>query len=180
MAFNWKKLIGTVAPTIARALGGPLAGMAVDAIAGAVGFDSKGKTTSQVEEGVAAIMAKADPQILLKLKKADHEFETKLKELDIDLEKIHQEDRSSARERQVLMKDQVPGWLALLLTLGFFGSLLFCLNMEVPKSNEPLIHVMLGSLGTAWISAMTYFFGSSAGSKRKDGFIEKMNGRSGG
>lgn len=39
MSFDWKQLVGSVAPTIATALGGPLAGMATKAIASAIGCD---------------------------------------------------------------------------------------------------------------------------------------------
>ena len=88
--------------------------------------------------------------------------------LEIVLERIHQEDRASARQRQVALKDDTPAILSLILTMGFFGALAAHIFWEIPPSNQTLLNVMLGSLGTAWISAMTYFFGSSAGSRSKE------------
>jgi len=51
MAFNWKSILGTVAPGLATALGGPLAGMAVQAVSNAV----LGKQDGSDDEIAAAI-----------------------------------------------------------------------------------------------------------------------------
>jgi hypothetical protein len=40
------------------------------------------------------------------------------------------------------------------------------------KASEPLL-VMLGSLGTAWVAVVNYWFGSSAGSDRKTDLLAK-------
>ena len=41
----------------------------------------------------------------------------------------------------------------------------------VPKENEQILNIMLGSLGTAWTGIVFYFFGSSKSSTEKDRII---------
>lgn len=165
MDFDWKALVGTVAPTIATALGGPLAGLGVKAVVGALGL-----TDGSGEKEIAAAMASATPDQLLALKKADQEFAVKMAELDIDLERINAEDRNSARQREISTGDSMtPRALAFLVTVGFFGVLAYMLTKGLPAESggRDAMLLMLGSLGTAWSGIVAYYFGSSAGSKQK-------------
>jgi len=166
MDFDWKKLVKTVAPTIASALGGPLAGMAVTAITGALGIEAK--DVAEAEQKISEVLAAPDPGVLLKLRQADQDFKVQLRKLDIDLEKIHAADRASARQREIALKDKMPGVLAVILTVGFFGVLAAHLFIHIPSENKTLLDIMLGSLGTAWVTMITYYYGSSKGSKIKD------------
>lgn len=164
MQFDWKSLVGTVAPTIATALGGPLAGMAVRALAGAVGL-----TDEASEKDIAAAMKTASPETLAAIRKADQDFAIEMERLGIDLERIAAEDRKSARERESTTGDSVtPRLLALFITAGFFGILSYMMVNGAPVSNNDAMLVMLGSLGTAFAGVIAYYFGSSAGSKSKD------------
>src|SRR5258708_17017287 len=118
MSFDWKSLVGTVAPTIATALGGPLAGMAVKAIGDAVGLSNATVDT------VSAALANATPDQLAAIKKADQDFAAKMESLGVDLERIQAADRDSARKMQTDTRSKVPAIMALLITLGFFGILI--------------------------------------------------------
>lgn len=90
---------------------------------------------------------------------------------------------NSARNREILIatsekapllnKIQTP-ILALFITAGFFGLLAYMLKHDVPASNKDILNVMLGSLGTAWITVVGYFFGSSQGSRNKEETIKKL------
>ena len=157
-------LVRTVAPSIATAVGGPLAGMATRAISEAL----LGKPDGTEDELVQAA-AQATPEQLLALKKAEQDFAVKMRELDIDLERIANADRDSARNREVATKDWTPRILAGLVTGGYFGVLLYMLRNGLPQhgGSEAML-VMLGTLGTGWGGVMAYYFGSSAGSKAKD------------
>jgi hypothetical protein len=157
-------LVKTVAPTIASAVGGPLAGMATRAISEAL----LGKPDGSEQE-LAEAAAKATPEQLLALKQAENDFAIKMRELDIDLERIANEDRDSARNREVATKDWTPRILAGLITVGYFGALFYMLRNGLPQhgGSEAML-VMLGTLGTAWGGVVAYYFGSSAGSKAKD------------
>jgi hypothetical protein len=55
----------------------------------------------------------------------------------------------------------------MLVTIGFFGILIWLMIHPADTANTPLM-IMLGSLGTAWTGIIAFYFGSSAGSSRKD------------
>jgi hypothetical protein len=163
-------LVRTVAPSIASAVGGPLAGMATKAISEAL----LGKPDGSEEELLQAA-AKATPEQLLALKKAEQEFTIKMRELDIDLERISNADRDSARNREIKTKDLTPKLLAGFVTAGYFGVLFYMLVNGLPQhgGSEAML-VMLGTLGTAWGGMIAYYFGSSAGSKEKTDAMNRM------
>lgn len=163
-------VVRTVAPTIASAVGGPLAGMATRVISEAL----LGKPDGSEKELIEAA-AKATPEQLLALKKAEQDFEVRMRELDIDLERIANEDRNSARNREIKTKDWTPKILAGLITSGYFGVLFYMLQHGLPTTggSEAML-VMLGTLGTAWGGVVAYYFGSSAGSKEKTEAMNRM------
>lgn len=174
MAFDWKSLVATVAPTIASTFGGPLAGLGVSAVIKALGLEPDGG-----EPQIAAALQGATADQLLALKKADQDFAVQMKQLDIDLEKINAGDRDSARVMQSQVRSNIPGTLAVTITLGFFGilgyMLIFGLKKEMAGADAFLI--MLGSLGTAWIAVVTFYFGSSMGSANKDMQLAAMRAK---
>jgi hypothetical protein len=88
---------------------------------------------------------------------------------------IAQEDMASARERQAVVKDWIPSVLAVGVTAGFFALLWFLTHNTLPESNQRIFDIMLGSLGTAWLSIVAYYFGSSAGSAEKTALMSKMS-----
>ena len=166
-------LVRTVAPSLASAVGGPLAGMAVRTISDAL----LGKPDG-TEAELAEAAAKATPEQLLALKKAEHDFTVRMRELDIDLERIANADRDSARDREVKTRDWTPRILAGLITVGYFGALFYMLRNGLPQhgGSEAML-VMLGTLGTAWGGIVAYYFGSSAGSKEKTEAMNRMVGK---
>jgi len=153
---EWLK---SVAPTIASALGGPLAGLAVEAISKAVGIDPK-DVQSTIDSG------KLTSEQIGQIKLAEIEMAARAQELGLDFEKLSVQDRSSARDMQSATKSMIPSVLAMLVTMGFFG-ILVGLMTEQFKTSDALM-MMLGSLGTAWTGIIAFYFGSSAGSQAKD------------
>ena len=100
-----KGILGAVAPTLGSALGGPMGGMAGKMIADALGVENDDKSISQA-------IANATPEQLAEIKRIESTFKVQMKELDIDLERIHSQDRDSARRRQAEMGDHIPSILA--------------------------------------------------------------------
>ena len=159
-------LLGQIAPTIATALGGPLAGMAVKTLSSVLLGHENGS-----EDEVQAALASASPDQLAALKKIDADFKAHMKELDIDLERIAAGDRDSARKMQTETKDWVPKLLAIVITLGFFGILVWMLVQGMPQTGTEALLMMLGALGTAWTGVVNFYYGSSAGSKAKNDML---------
>jgi hypothetical protein len=155
-------LIGSVAPTIATALGGPVAGMAVKALSNA--FFGHGDAS---QDEIQSALANPTADQLAALKKIDADFKIQMKSLDIDLERIAAGDRDSARQMQMATKSWLPEALAILVTAGFFGIIIYILRSGLPESGREAVLLLLGSLGTAWTSIMAFYFGSSAGSQKK-------------
>lgn len=156
---EWLKQI---APTLATALAGPLAGLAVDAISNAVGIDPK-DVNKTISEG------KLTAEQIAQIKTAELAMAARAQELGLDFEKIAVDDRKSARQMQVATQSWIPGAMAIVVTLGFFG-ILIGLMTEHFKTSDALM-LMLGSLGTAWTGIISFYYGSSAGSQKKDELI---------
>ena len=153
---EWLKQL---APTIATALGGPLAGMAVSAVAKAIGCEPE-----QVQDVISSGKLTAEQVAAIQL--AELELKKQAQAMNLDFAKLGAEDKKSARDMQIATKSWIPGALALGITCGFFGILIYMMAYSITPSNELL--VMLGSLGTAWTGVVGYYFGSSAGNSRKD------------
>jgi len=159
---DWLKQI---APTLATALGGPLAGMAVTAISKAIGVEPE-----KVEEVISSNKLSADQ--VAQIKMAEIELQKQAQELGLNFEKLAVDDRKSAREMQATTRSFVPPLLAASVTIGFFGILGMMLTGKV-DANNPALMMMLGSLGTAWTGIIAYYFGSSAGSQAKTEMLSK-------
>jgi len=162
---DWKSLVKTVAPWIGTALGSPLGGMAVSAICDALGIDDK------TEEGVRAALSGATPDQLLALKKADQDFALRMQELGFanqeKLASLDVENTKDARGMQIATQSKIPGTLAILITIGFFGILIGMLGGWLKASDNQALLIMLGALGAAWGAVVNYYYGSSAGSDAK-------------
>lgn len=161
MDLSWLKV---VAPTIATFLGGPLSGLAIEAIGSAFGWEQS--TKEKVEETLKAGSMTGDQIAALKI--AEVNLVARLKELDIDIEKIHANDRASARQMQQVTRSLVPGFLAFLVTVGFFGILIGMMYDGLKVTDNQALLILLGALATSWGAIVQFYFGSSKGSEDKN------------
>lgn len=168
---DWKQVVHTVAPGLATALGGPMAGVAVRGIASAL-LGKPDATEVQVEAAIRA----ASPEDFQKLKQAEQKFQTDMKALEIDLATLHAVDRDSARARQIKTGDQMPAFIAFAALAGFFGILTAMIFVDLPPGSQAPLNVMLGALGSLVVAIGNYYFGSSAGSSAKNQLIENLVG----
>lgn len=123
-----------------------------------------------LENAVAALTGNS--AALEALKQADQQFQLQMqqagfKQVD-DLEALAVQDRESARSREVQVRDRTPEIGFYVLTIGFFAALFCLFKFPVPAENKAVVFTMIGSLGTLWIAAGTYFYGTTRGSANKD------------
>lgn len=165
-------LIKQVAPTIATALGGPLAGLATKTLSEALLGNSDGSP-----DEIAAALGSATPDQLARLREIDANFKVTMKKLDIDLAQIDAGDRDSARKREIQTQDKTPMILAGVVCVGFFGTLIGLMLYGLPQKGQDALLIMLGALGSAFTAIVSYYFGSSSGSRAKEAIIEQMAGK---
>ena len=156
--------IEQIAPTIATALGGPLAGLAIDALSKAIGVDPK-DVQDTINNG------KLSAEQIASIQQAELTLKTKAQEMGLDFEQLAVNDRKSARDMQMTVKSWIPPILAIGITIGFFGIMYGMMSGHV-QSSEALM-ILLGSLGTAWTGVISFYFGSSASSQAKDQLLHQ-------
>ncbi|MEM9809770.1 MAG: hypothetical protein AAF788_00950 [Pseudomonadota bacterium] len=172
MARNKLKMaLRRVAPELARALGGPLAGAATEAASRAI----LGREDGSAED-IADRISFAGPQEIQALRAASLEFHKALVDAATDELRIAAGDRADARAREISLKDRVPGFLAVTVVAGFFAVLALMLVREVPDGAETEFSIMLGALATMAAAVMNYYFGSSASSREKTRLLSGVDG----
>jgi hypothetical protein len=178
---DWSKVasnIGSSAPLLAGLVGGPI-GVGVTAAAAIISHALGTPSDPGVVE-----LALNDPTALEKVRQAESANSLQLQQLMVsaaqaslahesDMARIQAADRADARAMGISNKDWVPKVLAMAVTAGFFGILLLMAFQPLPGTNKDLVNVIVGALGTAWISIIGYYFGTSVGSMRKTELLAK-------
>ncbi|MCC6531515.1 MAG: hypothetical protein IT531_03120 [Burkholderiales bacterium] len=157
---DWLK---SIAPTVATALGGPLAGLAVQAIGSAFGWEdsTKEKVVEALQSGqLSGEQIAALKQVEADLIKHERELGVRFAELEID-------DRKSAREREVNLKDPTNRVLAYLIVVVWGVMNWYLVTHQMPEGSEQVIARVLGTIDAALVICLHYFFGSTSGSYQK-------------
>jgi len=150
------KLIENVAPTIATALGGPVAGMAVKALSTALlGHDSGS------EDDIRDALATATPDQIAAIRKVDADFKVQIKSLDIDLVRIAANDRASARDMAVGTHSFTPSIMSYVIVCCWAVIQYFLFTHVIEASMRELIARVLGTLDGALMLVLSFWFGSS-------------------
>jgi sterol desaturase/sphingolipid hydroxylase (fatty acid hydroxylase superfamily) len=152
-----------IAPVLATAVAGPAGGAAVGWIASKLGIDDA------TVEGVTQALT-GSPELTMKLK-----------ELDFEYAKLEQQDRDSARkayaevatsEHATKLDKAVVPILALgtvALAFLFIGFLIF---IDVAPDQQQMIIFALGFITSSAGQVLSFYFGSSQGSKDKTKELE--------
>lgn len=154
-----------VAPVLATAVAGPAGGAAVGWIASKLGIDDA------TVEGVTQALT-GNPEMALKLK-----------ELDLEYAKLETADRDSARKAYAAVATseyatKLDKLVVPVLALGVVG-LAFALIavlmfVNTPQDQQQLIIFALGFITSAAGQVLSFYFGSSQGSKDKNKEIQEM------
>lgn len=181
---DWEALAKQVAKIGLPLLGAvlPIPGGAAigTALASAIGSPS-----SKPEDIMATLTASADA--VLKAK----EFEATHQERMLELQQKHElglyqaaiDDRKSARQREVEVKDRTPAHLAYMIIGGFFvlaaAQLVAIMGYpdmvaKIPGQGWLVIGNISGYLAAEAKAAASYYFGTTSGSKDKDATISEI------
>ncbi len=154
----WLAFIERIAPTIASAVGTPVAGMAVSAIESALGITGGDGSTDKIEQAI--VNGQLTGEQIAGLKKADQDFQAKMKALDVDLERMQLQDVEGARQMQVAKPSPVPAVLSIIITLGFLGILSAMLAGVDVTENQAFL-ILIGSLGAGYTQVLNFWLGST-------------------
>ncbi len=155
-------LLKGIAPAVATAVGGPLGGLAITAIADKFGV-------ADSVDAVAKAIA-GDPQAA-----------QKLAELDLRQFELENQDRDSARHMQETALNQEDKfakhfiyWFAWFWSVGSMAYFFAITFGTVPASGKDFGNIILGFLlGTAVATIISFFYGSSKSSKDKSDTLSK-------
>jgi F0F1-type ATP synthase membrane subunit c/vacuolar-type H+-ATPase subunit K len=178
---NIKSILKIGFPFISAGLSaaGPLGAMAGNALGAVLGVSKSNPSSDELESAFSKIPPDQLSGVIERMKQAEQQFQLDAQKLGYEhaeqIEKLGEQDRENARNREILVRDKVPAILAIGVTLGFFGLLGAMLWFSPPASNKDLLNIMLGSLGTAWIAIIGYYFGSSKGSDDKNQIISNLS-----
>lgn len=171
MSIDVKKIIGTAAPWLATALGGPLAGQAVSAIASAMGLKPDARI-EDIQKALAAGQLTGDQ--LVAMKQAELQFQAAMQQAGFqnekDLASIAEQDRDSARQREAKVMDWTPRVLAYLIVGSFIGVVIATLA-GWSRVDSVLAGTLIGYLSAKCEQIVAYYFGSSAGSAEKTALL---------
>ena len=169
---NINDLLKTLAPTVASALGGPLAGAAVTAISSIFGTSETADAVSEVLKNgsMTADQLSAIKQLELKYQNDEQERGFKYAELEYKKIELDAKDRDSAREREVGVKDSVNKVLAYTI-VGSFIAMVGATLLGYAKVESVLAGTLVGYLSAKAEQVLAYYFGSSKSSDRKTEII---------
>lgn len=164
--FDWKSTLATVAPTVATAFGGPLAGMAVKMAADALGVEAD-------ESAIQNAIVSGDPETMVKLKQLENDFTLKIKELEIESDRLSVQNTDSARKMQIAAKSLIPAILSVVTVIGFFGLLIGASLGMLTLTGSDVMMLLLGVLARETASVYNFWLGSSHGSQEKTALLGK-------
>jgi len=165
MAFDWKKTLQAVAPTLATALGGPLAGAAVSALGSIFGM------SNATADSIGKIIADGQltPDHLAELRKLELEYQNNERERGFKYAELSFRDRDSARTANVSGGTQkMLFWMSLVLLALTLGTEVAVLFLGYPdKTPEIIVGRVLGLMDAVAMLVLSYWYGTTNGSALK-------------
>lgn len=158
-----------IAPTIASALLGPMAGVAISALGEVLGVDAptQEKIASSIQDG------KLTPEQLTSIKELELKYQNEEKERGFRYSELAFKDRDSARRANVDGGIQgrlfVMSVILLILTLGTEIWVLFRgYPRDIP---EIIVGRVLGLMDAVSMMVLAYYYGTSSGSAQKTSLL---------
>lgn len=182
MNFDIKTALGSIAPTLATMLGGPLAGAAVTALEGAFGL-----APGTGADGITKVLQSGQmtPEVMASVRAADQKHAEILEQQKIDVAKLNADheaamatvdagDRDSARKREISIRGITTPALAWLVVAGsvLVGGLVMLGKVDMENATQAtMVGTVIGYVFSEAKQVLAYYFGSSASSDRKTELI---------
>lgn len=174
---DWINLTKTIAPWIGTALGGPLGGIAVEAITKTLGINSN--TSDALKQAISGMTSEQ----MLALKQADNEFAIKMQSIGFEheekIEEFNQkslqneiDDRKDSRNREIQLKDDTNKILAYII-IGSFITIIGATLLGYAKVESALTGTLVGYISAKAEQIIAYYFGSSKGGEKKSELLAK-------
>ena len=161
--------LANIAPTLATALGGPLAGLAVEAVGSAMGWTDT--TKEKVQDLLQA--GTLNGEQLTAVKRAELDLQAREQELGFKFEELVFKDRDSARTREAAVKDNTNRILAYVV-VGSFIAMVASVLLGTAKVDGVLAGTLVGYLSAKAEQVLAYYFGSTKGSADKTALLASM------
>ena len=145
-----KGIVGSLAPTLGAALGGPVGGAAASMLADVLGCDP-------APQKIERALAQATPEQLAEIKRAELQFETKMKELEVDIFALETADVQDARRKS----NWVTQAIGLIMVLLFCGYVCLITLLPPEQNSMELTNLVMGYLGGLISAVISFHFGSS-------------------
>lgn len=185
---TFKKLagvLGSIAPTLATMLGGPLAGTAVAALTSAFGM-SNGASADDITKVIQG--GGMTPDVIAQVRARDQEHAEKIQQMGIDLAKLNADheaamaatdagDRDSARKREIAVRGLTTpalAWLVVGASVALGASVIAGWVTKDP-AQATLVGTVIGYVFSEAKQVLAYYFGSSFGSDRKTDLMAARN-----
>ncbi len=195
MSFDLRTAIGSIAPTLATMLGGPMIGGAVAALLPAFGLSPSGDQTKDLNSITAVVQSgNMTPEIIAAVRAADQKHAEIIAQMGFDLKKLnadHEESMAkieadtadSARKREMAVKDRTPANLAYSIIGGFMlisaAQLVALMGYpdqaaKIPAQGWLLVGNISGYLFGEAKAAAQYYFGTTSNNRSKDDTIAEI------
>lgn len=163
-----KNVIGTVAPVLATALGGPFAGAAVSAIGKAIGL-GESATAQQVIDKIQNQPLTSDQ--LLALKQEDNNFKLEMARIDsqnmqtqANVVKDTFDDVANARamasEAANKVRLELVRWLGVITAILMVGEMFLFFSQSVQSDESYAIGYLNAGIIGMWMLVLGFYFGT--------------------
>lgn len=166
----FKDILKNLGCTALAALPEPLYNLAHKTLCNVLGLDENCDS-----KNLANALANATADQIIALKKAESELINIINNYQLESQKLYLANISDARNNNNNFNDKTPLALSVVITAGFFTLLSMLLFYDA--KNVTILNIMIGSLGSAFLAIINYYFGSSLGSMKKNEIIANYEGK---
>ena len=162
---DWMQTVKSLAPTVAAALGGPLAGVAVEALGSIFGV------SAPTHDKIADVInnSQLTPDHIAEIKKLEMQYKNDEQERGFRYAELAFKDRDSARQANVA--GGIQGrlfFLSLVLLVLTLGTEVWVLFKGYPTTiPDIIVGRVLGLMDAVAMMVLAYYYGTSSGSAQK-------------